>query len=139
MKLQFTERVTSTSLAAEVGGVKREFKRSDEPFEVDEAEGEALVATGYFEACEAVVVRFKQDVTSPQVDIASGTFRRKFVKAEQPFEVTRDAWERYVEPAGYFEVEPEKAALKLPKRTGQPQTVDYGGHTSTEASASETK
>ena len=115
MKLQFTERVPGRALTVEVGGVPREFKHNEEPFEVDDAEGKALIASGYFEMTEVVRVRFKRDAKSPTVGVMNGPFRRKFVKAEEPFELTRDAWERFVEPTGHFEMAPDKAAVTPPK------------------------
>jgi hypothetical protein len=53
-------------------------------------------------------IRFKPDVKSPKASITQGPYRRRFDRAEQPFEVTEGDWDAHLERTGLFEVVPEK-------------------------------
>lgn len=111
---------------ASVGGTLRDFKRSDQPFGVSVEEGQELLATGLFEVSETVKIRFKDKETSPKLHITQGPFRRTFIRAEQPFEVTRSDWEHYLEPVARFEAVQEMQPATQAQNKEKPKTPPSG-------------
>lgn len=128
MKLELSERAgEKESVEAPLGSTLRVFRRSEEPFEVTDAEAAELLPTGLFTPAEAMKIRFKEKESSPKADVRSGYYRRTFVRSEQPFLVTKTTWERFIKPTGLFEAVQEKKPPQTTEDKKQTTTGSAGG------------
>lgn len=53
-----------------------------------------------------------------KVNLSIGAeYQRSFEKSEEPFKVTPEEWEKYMEPTGMFTIEPPRAKSKSSKKS----------------------
>ena len=109
MNLKIRDSITSPEVRVAVGEEERVYARTSQPFVVGDDEGERMLATGHFEVVRTVALRFKEDVTSPVVDVMQGEYRARFERAKQPF-IVEEQHASAALGSGLLEVVPEEQA-----------------------------